>query len=64
MDSSLTQLQLNIARIMIGELKLQDVEPATFDTEVDLIEDACAKQEERVAYVDETLTKEASEVAK
>lgn len=35
-----------------------------FRSEVDLIEEACAKQEERVAYVDETLTKEASEVAK
>lgn len=35
-----------------------------FRSEDDLIEEACAKQEERIAYVDEALTKEASEVAK
>lgn len=35
-----------------------------FRSENDLIEEACAKQEERIAYVDEALTKEASEVVK
>ena len=35
-----------------------------FRSEDDLIEEACAKQEERIAYVDEALAKEASEVAR
>ena len=35
-----------------------------FRSEDDLIEEACAKQEERIAYVDEAQTKEAREVAK
>lgn len=35
-----------------------------FRSEDELIEEACAKQEERIAYVDEAQTKEASEVAK
>ena len=35
-----------------------------FRSEDDLIEEACAKQESRVAYVDEALTNESSEAAK
>ena len=33
-----------------------------FRTQADLIEEACARQEERVAYVDERLSREAGEV--
>jgi len=36
---SIEEIQLNVARIMIRELKLEDVTPETFDMEVDLIDE-------------------------
>jgi len=36
---SIEEIQLDVARIMIQELKLEEVTPETFDVEIDLIDE-------------------------
>ncbi|MBI4776454.1 MAG: phosphopantetheine-binding protein [Deltaproteobacteria bacterium] len=38
-NASIEEIQLNVARIMIQELKLEDVTPGSFDVEIDLIDE-------------------------
>jgi len=37
--SSVEEIQLNVARIMIQEFKLEDVTPENFDVEIDLVDE-------------------------
>ena len=38
-DTSLEDLRLGVARVMINELKLEDVTPETFDPDIDLVDE-------------------------
>jgi acyl carrier protein len=38
-ETELDQIILNIAKIMIDELKLEDVSPETFDPDIDLVDE-------------------------
>lgn len=38
-ETSVEQITLRVAQIMIDELKLEDVTPETFDPEIDLIDE-------------------------
>lgn len=38
-ETNLEQITLHVARVMIDELKLEDVTPETFDPEIDLVDE-------------------------
>jgi acyl carrier protein len=38
-ETELDEIRLNIAKIMIDEIKLEDVTPETFDPDIDLVDE-------------------------